>query len=61
MNVMDDGDCLWLSMIKEMDAVPHFMNMHPKATMLTAETLQISGCVNIGEQCSCLMNNWLTE
>ena len=55
------GDALYLSCLKEMDTVPYMLNMHPKATMLTAETLKISGCVNIGEQCSCLMNNWLNE
>lgn len=56
-----DGDALYLSMIKEMDNVPYFLNMHPKSTMLTSETLEISSCVNIGDQCSCLMNNWLNE
>lgn len=48
-------------MIKEMDDVVNFMTMHPKATMLTEETLALSAKVNVGKQCACNLTAWLND
>lgn len=46
-------------MLKELDDMPHFMNMHPMTTMLTEDTLSISDNVQIGDQAVVNLNTWL--
>jgi hypothetical protein len=48
-------------MIKEMDDVPNYFNLHPMTTMLTEDELKISNNVNIGEQICVNLNSWMNE
>lgn len=56
-----DGDALYASPIREMDAVAYYMKIHPSATLLTSQQLEISNIVNIGTQAQVTLNNWLSE
>lgn len=49
------------SMLKEMDDIEEFMRIHPSATLLMSEGLEISNSVNIGTQPCVNITSWMSE
>lgn len=56
-----DGDCMNGEFIKEMGAVPFFMNLHPSVTMYSTSSPGIGKTVGLSDQTVVMTQNWLAS